>query len=297
MADPTVTSLHALGCVKIGETAIGGITAQSNPIETTIRKEATSGELAVRLQAIVAQKFAPTFTTMDIARALTACGSLGCLLSTKPLTLYGRARSPDLSALSAGHLSFTYQGGLLIPETLSADHQGDATLSYKAIPIYDGTNAPLVISDANVTIPGITTDSRWTLSSVTLGEVTIGQHVGLNIHFGIDAKSEGAQSDVYDSRTYVESVQPSVDFTSTRIAKLLDILGTSGAISITLRERKTGGTFTGATLVLAGTGLATFTDPFSASGNRRGQQTIRADLAYDGTNAPLGITHNAAPEG
>jgi hypothetical protein len=288
--NPTVTSLHVHGVVQVGETVVGGITAVNNPVETTIREESTSGELATRIQAIVAQKFSPSFTTMDVATALGACGSLGALLATNPLTLFGRARNQDLSVAGSGHTSYLYQNGLLIPTTLSAAHQGDASLSYSAVVTSDGLNAPLVISDSGVTIPELDHDERWALASATINGTPIPQLVNVSVAFGIQAGSEGADSDVYDSRTFVSAVSPKIDVTSTRISALLDLLGTDGAIAVVLRKRVDGGTFDATTLTLSGTGLATFTDPFNGSGPRRGQMTLRANLKYDGNSAPLGLT-------
>jgi len=295
----TVSALHVLGAVKIGAAVIGGITAQDHGLDTTIRKEATSGELQSRIQSIVAQKASPTFTTLDISTALTACGSLGLLLTSVgtpvALAMYAAAKAQGAAIAANGHKSYTYNNGLLIPKTLSCSHQGDAQLSYAALPIYDGVNGIVVVGE-NATLPTIAGDNRWTIKSVSLGGATIGaigQAVNVSIDFGIQAASEGALSDIYDSRTFISAIEPTITVTSTAIPALAALLGASGAASIILRKRVDGGTFAtgaGSELTLAGTGLATFTKPFGASGNQRGEMSIQAHLKFDGTNAPITAT-------
>jgi len=120
--------------------------------------------------------------------------------------------------------------------------------------------------------------------------VTIPQIKSARVDFGINAESEGSDSDVWDTHPSVSAVQPKFSITSSRIAELLPLIGQTGAASLVFRRRADGGTFSSQTLTLSGSGMASFTQPFSASGNTPGESTIEARLKYDGVNDPITIT-------
>ena len=162
-------------------------------------------------------------------------------------------------------------------------------MTIDALITFDGTNVPVVIgSDAP---PDATDDPRWTLSSVELAGVTLLQNINVSIDFGIRAATEGAMSDIYDSRVFVETVAPKITVSGTKLGEAIDLAGSDGAVSVVFRKRLSGGTFDLPTLAISGTGLATFTNPFAASGNKRATEAIQAHLVYDGTNNPLTVTY------
>jgi len=287
----SVSTLHGLAPVKVGDTAIAGITATDNGVQSDIRDEPSSGELAARIQALVGQKVSPGFSTQDLAVALAACGALGCSLATYPLKLYAQAYGDDGRRAVNGHVQYHYQHGLLLPQSLDCHHQADATLSYQGLVTWDGVHDPLVIT-TGASLPLISATSLWTLATVTLAGVAVPQVKSVRINFGIRAETEGADSDIWDSKPSISAVQPTIDVTGSRIAALLDLLGESGSCNVVFRERDDGGTFSGHTLTLAGSGMASFQKPFGASGNRPGETTLQARLKFDGTNDPITITRN-----
>jgi hypothetical protein len=285
-----IQSLHYLAPVQIGGTGLGGITAADNGLENEIRAEPASGELTARIQALVKQGFQPTFTTHEIADSLSICGVLGCLLSTKNLVMYAQQGSDDGRRAASGHLSFTYARGLLYPQSLECNHQGDATINYGAAITWDGSHTPVVIGAG--ALPSITAASLWTLKSATLGGMSIPQLQSVRINFGLSVQVEGGDSDIWGSKVSITAVNPVISVTSNRIAEFFGVLGASGTASITLRERAEGGTFTDHELTLSGSGLATFSKPFGASGGKPGENAIEARPKYDGTHDPIVMTTN-----
>lgn len=286
-----VQTLHYMSPVKIGATNLGGITATDNPPENEIRDEPSSGELTARIQALVGQRFSPTFTTQDIATALAACGSVGVTLAAKPLKLYAQLGSDDGRRAASGHRMFTYQHGLLLPESLDCNHRGDCSLSYRGLVTWDGTHDPVVISEDEL-LPAITETSLWTLSSVMLAGVPIPQVQSVRINFGIKAESEGADSDIWDTRPSVSAIQPVVSVTTSKSAPLLPLTGATGTVGVVFRERIDGGTFSDHELTLSGSGMANFSDLFRAGGDRPGESTLEARLKYNGVTDPIVISRN-----
>jgi len=288
----SVQTLHYLAPVKIGTTNLGGITATDDPLQNDIRDEPASGELTARIQALVSQKLTPSFTTQDIAAALAACGSVGVSLVTKPLKLYAQLGADDgRRASGTVHRMFTYQHGLLLPESLDCNHRGDCSLSYRGLVTYDGAHDPVVISE-NQALPTISGTTLWTLASVTLAGVPIPQLQNVRISFGIKAEGEGADSDIWDTKPSVSAIQPVISVTGSKSSALLALLGATGNTSIVFRERADGGTFSSHTLTLSGSGMANFTNLFKAATGKPGDVTLEARLKYDGVNNPIVVTQN-----
>jgi hypothetical protein len=281
-----VTSLHYLAPVKIGATGLGGISATDNPVQNQIRDEPSSGELTARIQALAGQGFGPSFTTVDVAAALALCGPMGVALASYPLKLYAQAGADDGRRAAGGHTGYTYQHGLLLPQSLECSHQGDCSLSYAAVVTWDGTHDPLVLSSEG-SLPAIGAPSLWTLGSATLGGVAVPQLRSVRINFGLKAEAEGADSDIWPSRPSVSAVQPVITVATTRISALLPLIGASGSFSLVFRQRDEGGTFTGETFTLSGSGMANFTKKFGVSGNKPGEAALEARPKYDGVNDPI----------
>jgi len=282
-------TLHFLAPISIGSANIGGITAVDNGIDNEIRDEPASGELTARIQALVAQGFRPTFTTREIAAALAATGTISCSLAASPLKTFAQAGDDDGRRAATGHVQFHYQHGILVPQSLDCSHQGDCSISYQAIVTWDGTHDPLVIS-TSASLPAISAASLWTLKSATLGGVSIPQLQNVQIQFGVRAQGEGADSDIWATIASIAAVQPVVTVTASKIAALLPVIGATGTVSVTFRERADGGTFSGRELTLSGSGMAVFSKPFGANGGRHGDNSIEARLKYDGTHDPLVVT-------
>jgi hypothetical protein len=283
-------SLHGLGPIQIGTTVLGGITTQADGLNNEVRGEPSSGELYSRVQVLAGQKFRPTFTTTDIGAALALCGTTGTAISsTASLKMFARKYATGGTRAASGHVGFTYQLGLLVPKSLDCNHQGDATLSYEAIILWDGTNDPVVVS-TNATVPSVASESRWTLGAVTLGGVSIPQIKSIKVDFGIKAEPEGSGSALWDSEVGISEIAPKITPGTSDIDDLLPLLGDEGTFSAAFRERGDAGTFTGKTATLSGSGLALFEKHFSASGNKPGESSLIVHPKWDGTTDPMVIT-------
>lgn len=200
----------------------------------------------------------------------------------------------------ANHVSRTYANGVIVPRSISCDHQGDAKLTFEMIVIGDGTNSPVSLS-ATASLPTVsTTPARWTLGPITLGGVSFSEYTGIEIDFGNNVQARGVQS--YLDHTHIEQKTHEPKITITGIdptwfsASKVPIGGlvvANATDSIYLRKR----TQTATSFVPNGTaehikftpaGLASMGSLGRAQAQRVGDSTIEITLAKDMSgNAPL----------
>jgi len=294
----TVTNRHTICGVAIDSTVLGGITEQTLVTGTEVRSEARSGEIYARHQSLIKQGYVPGFTTEDVAAALGVCGLSGVSLATKNLVLVAQ-KYADGGSIAAGsvHRSYTFAKGILVPRSLSCDHQGDASIKYEAVTVSaDGSASPMTISET-AALPSIAAHSVHTLGGVTIGAKSLDHVKRLQIDFGIEAVSEGADSDILDTLASIRLVATELTLSGINVAWLKSdaipetgLSGTHANTTIYLRKRAAGGTFvadeTEEHIKFTAAGLAYVEQ---ALGGDPQEVNVKMPLKYDGSNAPLTI--------
>lgn len=213
--------IHSFGIYPDGAAAAVYLTdmlSQGLSLEPEIKAEVTAGNVSPTHVALVGRKVMHNASTYDLPGFLDAVGVSGlCIVAA---TTFWGARAflqkfDDCGvAASTGHRSFTYASGLLVPKTLSVEHQGDAKLTFDLHVLGDGgTNDPVILSDA-ATLPTITqTPGRWTLGPITLGGLTFTEYTGLEIDFGNDVQVKGVESDLDATHVEVRTHSPKIKIT------------------------------------------------------------------------------------
>lgn len=312
-----VARLHTNYSVKLdpdsfATTAVqlGGITRVGLRIGNQVVAMPTSGEAYARFIALYGQKVSPMFETLNVAKGLANCALSGLKISAATvgsgLTLYQQSVAEGAIRTSgSNHDSFNFKEGLLYPTTLSADHQGDAKLEYDCHATYDGTNDPVVLA-TSVALPTAAADAeRFTLGPCTLGGVLFTQQMGVSISFGLKCNSEGADSDIWDTFSWIEEVQPTLTLTgvdkrwfNASFVPLAGLAMTHANTKIYLRKRAAGGKFvadaTAEHIKLTICGLATVENGWQATGSGKGTVSLKLDTNYDGTNLPIVINPASA---
>ncbi len=303
-----VTTKHGVYGVVIDSTLLGGITNLNTRTGSEVRNEPTSGEIYARFQSLVAQLPGAEFTTLNIAAALDLCALTGVDVGglAAGLNLYAQKHvEGGTRAGAASHRKYTLKDGILVPRTLSVTHQGDATLRYEAVGIWDGSNDVITISDSQSLPGGLTDAERFTLGPVTIESVSLAQVRAFELDFGLEVVSEGSDSDIWDTFISIASIQPQITLRGIDMewfkAANIPLLGkavTHTNTAIYLRKRAAGGSFvidgTAEHIKFTAAGLATIDTPFDADGNEAGETSLVVPLKYDGTNAPLVIDTTSA---
>jgi len=300
-----VTEKYSIGAVNLNDTVdvlIKAITESTLDLGPELRREPTSGEVYPRFISLGAGNPVASFGTYGIVTGLDNIGLTGLdiagLATGLELYCYKHTEGGTRYATSV-HRTFTAAAGIVVPQSLSVDHQGDCVLRYQATPTSsDGTTHPLAINDV-VALPMLADDERFTLGPVTIGAISIGQMQSLNIDFQVAVVPEGADSNPYPTFVSIETIQPSFTFrvskqTALAVAAIpLDgKAATHANTTIYLRKRAAGGTFvadgTAEHVKLTAAGLAVVTSALGDS------VEIRLDCNYDGTNAPIVVDTTSA---
>lgn len=303
----SVLRKHGPYAVSIGATLLGGITRQNLVTGAQVQGEATSGEIYDRFAALYAAKVAPSFSTLNVAAALAACGALGTNIGglTGGLSLYAQQHAAGgTRTTGATHRKFNFTAGILYPKSLSVSHRGDATLEYDAVVTYDGTNLPVVVTDSFALPTGLTDAERFTLGPIALGGTAFSENMSLQIDFGLDVVGESADSDIYDTLASIRAQNSTLTFKGLdlqwfggNVPLVGQLLGTSNT-TIFLRKRAAGGTYvadaTAQHLKFVAQGMLYCDTILDSDTKKAAEVGLKLKCTYDGTNAPLAITTASA---
>jgi len=294
--------LHALYGVEFNATVVGGISQYSLNLGTEVVGEARSGEPYPRNMTVVGQKPTASFTSLMVAAALGQCGSLGSSIADLAAGLmFYCYKYADGGARASGsaHRKLTMTEGLIYPTTLTAAHGSLAEIAYNVMPKYDGSNDPVAITDSSA-VPTASTDAeRFALGGVTVGGKTVDQITNLSIDFGVEAEAYGVQGAVWPTIAVIKSIKPVITITTNDIADWAAAAIPTAGLACTqantimyLRKYAAGGIgflsdVTAEHIKLQAAGVATIDQAVNAQGSDPNETTIRIDVKYDGSNAPI----------
>lgn len=293
----------------VGGALLGGIRDMTPALGLNPIVEGSDGEVYARFVAIMSQRPTVRFSTTEIKAALDKCGLSGMIIDNdvtyKGLVFYLQQLAEGGVRSGAGaNMKITVPEGILVPRTLSVDQDGAAILAYEALATWDGTNDPFVLAvdqDMPAGTPGVA--NLWTVGPVKINGTALDSVMGLNIDFGLDARAEASDGEVWPRFPYIHGVRAVATF-RTRDVELLNTLGITGDAQgetdsvIYLRKLKEGG---GRELdatevhisLTVDEGLIAVTE-LGAAHDGQAEATVTLWATYDGSNAPFVIDTTAA---
>jgi len=302
--------IHSFGIYPDGAGAavyLADVTSQSLDLATEMRAEVTAGNVSPTHVALVGRKLLQSAATYDLPGFLDSVGVSG-LCITGATNFGARAFLQKFdgcgTGASSGHRSFTFANGIIVPKTLTVEHQGDAKLTFELHVLGDGgTNDPVILSDA-ATLPTITqTPNRWTLGPITLGGLSFAEYTGLEIDFGNDIQVKGVASNIDATHVEVRTHSPKIKikgidpvwFSSSKIP-IGGLVAANATDKIFLRKRtQTGINFaangTSGHIKIVPAGLAAIGKAGGAEMQRVSETEIMITCAKDASaNNPIVIT-------
>ena len=164
------------------------------------------------------------FTTQNLDLVLAAIGSAGLCFASD-------AGSPNLIAVhlyygnfdcdslaAGGHIVYSIQNGVIVPRILSCSQGEDAQVTVEVMGIA-ANSLPVITKAASGTVPTLTLanyQQRWTLGTHDFLKVdvqtvaAINQKTSVEVDFGVDVESLGADGEDSNSWTAINSVMPVV---------------------------------------------------------------------------------------
>lgn len=271
--------------------------------------DTTSGAIYPTHVAIVSQNPTADFASYAIQNCLDQIGIGGLSIASlaNGLDLYAYKHADGGGRMTGGnHRKYTIEKGLIVPTRITCEHRGDATIAYNVLPTWDGANDPLVESDS-VSVPAAPTDDeRFTIGPVTIGGVTIDEIRSFELDFGMNAKTEGTDSDLHDTHSSIVDVMAVLTLRGINLEWLKSTnipragkAATHANSSFYLRKRSqsAAGFLSDATAEhIKGTmaGLCYIEDTFTGGRDNPAEASLKLVAKFDGTNAPVVFTTASA---
>jgi len=167
---------------------------------------------------------------------------------------------------------------LIIPETLSVNQDGIAEISYLALPYSsDGTTAPI---SHTASLPTATpaADEYFTLGSVTVNAVGLGQPTGWALNFGIAAEVLKSAGQLYGTKAVIRARAPSCDLRVADMGELSSARLLGSEVTTTVFNLIKLGT-TGGGLAGSGDKTITFGNAYMVVGDGGGSSPGDADIS------------------
>lgn len=290
---------------------ITGVSRQQLSTGSESSRDESAGERYARHVSIVQQNPGGSVTTRAVAAALAIVGTEALTIddgTTEPGLQFCQVSIDDATGKIASgsvHRAITMAKGLLYPDSLSVAQDQHAALNLNAVALYDGTNNPLVPA-GSLALPGTMADGeRFGLGALTVGGVTITDHLSVDVQFGVDVQVKRAEGDIWPTHILVASLKPTWRIRGAGVEQFatsggVPLAGAAATVANTvlyLRKRSTSGAgylagSNHASLAMAG--LAYWQTVTDADGNDTAELELMVDGVYDGTNAPLVFTNSVS---
>ena len=291
---------------------IGALTSTGHPLNTETTGDDTGG-IFDTARSLVSQLPEPTYTTKSIQAILQILGLTGQCFSSDVshpgVRLYGQVVSGCKNyPASTANLRYTIPAGLIVPQTLSVDRTGDATLSFAVHALTDGSNAPFSGDYSGITLPSNPISNKYGIGNFRIANILWREPTSYNLEFGITIDDKlPAIGGVWAETTGVRKSQPRLNITGQDPTMLDDTTGipllggnavhANTVIQLMKKKNGAGGYEDSASTVhfrMTMDGLVIVEDPFSTSGDGIADSTSRVEATHDGTNAPVVFAFNQA---
>lgn len=303
---------HNLYGVELADTVpvvLGAIESVNIRTGTEHRAETTSGALYPTHTSIVAQNPVADFSSYALQDCLDQVGVAGLSIAdlANGLNLYAYKHADGGGRMTgSNHRKFNILKGLVVPTRITCDHRGDAMISYNILPTWDGANDPVVESDASAVPSAPSDDERFTIGGASIGGVTIDEIRSFELDFGMNAKTEGADSHLHDTHASIVEVIAMLTLRGINLEWLKSTnipragkAATHANTTLYLRKRlqTSAGFVSNATsehIKMTMAGLAWIEDAFTGGQDNPAECSLRLVAKFDGTNLPVVFTTASA---
>lgn len=303
MAIGNIWKMHSIVLVGAGPPAnaiIGSMQSVAMPTDTEIVREVNAGQIYAKQVHQNFRSASINYTSWNLQDLLDVVGLAGrCIPDASYTDVHVYIAKYDCNQIASGsvHTRYEVNKGIIYPTSLTVDHQGNAQISYSIMAIYDGSNAPIVkaVNQALPTIPA-GQDDRWTMYDAHVNNILVAQKKSINIDFGPQTNTEGADSEAFDSWVSLDAVLPTITIQGINP----EYLAAAGPVTTLagndynnaavnrVRLKKRGIAIGTAEHIIINTqGLARISEPFNSTGNDAGRTELRFEAIQEDTNVPL----------
>ena len=224
-----VTDIGVLSLVKMTTPAltVAGIVGQDVGFGIQAVAEGSDGAVDPTFVCVMNQNPSIGFSTRHVAVALAGCGISGCEIAGLD-TYFQKVAKYGTRTGGATSLKFSIATGMMYPVRISARHNQDAEITYRAIALStDGLIAPVVLSATGTMPSGSGISEKFTAGPVKINGAAVAVE-SIDIDFGIQVSVEGSDGGPFPTFSAVMARNPIIRVrTPDRLAS--NVLGLSGA--------------------------------------------------------------------
>lgn len=293
---------HAL---KLGTAWIGGVQNIQFMNNAKVLAQPVAGSPFPLFSSITQISTGFKATAFNVYTALGSLGFLGLALGSGVTAELWEILWNDNGSIASGavHRKVSIGLGRAIWRQIKCSNGVDASIDIEVFGLStDGLASPLVFSESQA-YPAPVDDMRHTLINAVLASINMGCVTDLTIDSGWSIEAATCNSNVFDTRLDVKSLQPKISVT-TLAAELVGtgagkipisgLAATQANTKIQFRKRiPSTGTFvanaTAEHMNICAAGILVPTTAFSGSNNDDGTASFELSAQFDGTNTPLVI--------
>lgn len=205
---------------------IYGVMSKSMDPQNNVVAEGPDGLAFDQFAAVLQQSPIFEIETCAVSNALGMVGLAGYAIGAAADLWLQRIAAGGTRMTGTNSTKWTISAGLIVPRSISVEDGGIARYSMTAYGISaDGTTAPLVLT-ASSTMPAITAlDEMFTLGPVSINGAAVGGVKRVTIDFGVTPVVEFADGEGYPTFVGIESIKPTVRFSTLHANQAVTPLG------------------------------------------------------------------------
>ena len=286
------TKLYKNHVIEVGATTIDSISNVDFAANNERFKEILSGEIDPKFIATLNHNPTIGFTSMNIKAAIDEIPLIGNKIeaSNKFVTFFKRYAAGGTIMAGGSHVKMEVNSGIVVLRSLTATQGSAAEITCECQPVFDGTNDPIIMTDAQVLSGTIADTEIWTLGPAVINGVTI-ETTEISFDFGISLFVEGSDGDAFPSFVSLNNRVPVITVKTMDLSRVaaLDIKGEGiTTVSLFFRKMAAGGLrVPDASLVHIQLTLndgQVNPDSATVSTNDKGEATIIMEAINDGVN-------------
>lgn len=183
-----------------------------------------------------------TFKTGQLTTAIGELGLFGADLSGGNVDLYYKKlanRGTRVADATTEHVRFRMASAFGYMRSITAGHQSLAKADVRLVPIYDGTNAPVVPAGSLALTGTPTAAENFCLGPITINGSTLYGAQDVTIDFGCQVDESGSDSEPWTSFLSLNEIRPTITIRGLAIEPwtTYGVIGTA-LTSLTLYLRK-----------------------------------------------------------
>jgi len=293
-----------IAAITLGGTTLSGIVDQSYTAGAEEMLLGSTGASNPSFLAVSAVKPTFSFTTLDVKAGLDVGGLLATAYSSA-VDIYFRQRNFGGAygdGTAASSIKVSLSKSLLVPKTISANHNAEATISFDLYACStDGSTSPVTITTAAAPYtPEKKNPDVWTVGSAEFGAV-VASVQSISVDTGAQVEQHGHSGTPYDQYIGVHEYRPKVSVECMNISNLSTITSVgalSADMSVFFRKMTLGGTRvatgTATHISLTSTGGMVFNRGTSGSHLSPATLSLEYIPVWDGSTSPIVVSTTSA---